>query len=359
MSAAAEFFLIALAIYLWESGLWLPLRGAALRKRPFSGRWSVIRPGHWMSTRELGLVAMLPVVPDTGLAPCQAPPLLVTPQGKILLETAASDLVECGSLTWEDITVDAGKLSVGGVSARVSSPRMVDLFRRAKMRGLSPAEGIADAWKKAMSPHRAAREWRRWRLVSSPLAPFCLLLTTGFFIGLPVTFLYAGVLPTLGVVLFLWVLMGVIGCRLWWLGGRVYPAARRALRADAALCCVVPFHAMRALELAAVHAMATTHPVALLLSTGDTENPRLAQLCRELLHPRPDVPFDDERATLIRPLLEKALSRHGREISCYGTMPSKSDDEAATRFCPRCLSVFAGGVDSCTDCKGVPLKAFP
>ncbi|WAC19299.1 hypothetical protein OVA24_18900 [Luteolibacter sp. SL250] len=359
MSAAAEFFLIALAIYLWESGLWLPLRAAVLRKRPFSGRWGVHRPGQWMSTRELGLVAMLPAVPDTGLAPCQAPPLLVTPEGKVLLETAASDLVECGSPTWEDIKVEAGRLTVGGVSARVSSPRMVDLFRRAKKRGLPPADGIADAWKKAMSPHRAAKEWRRWRLVSSPLAPLCLLLTTGFFIGMPVTFLYAGVLPMLGVVLFLWVLMLVIGCRLWWLSRRVYPAAKAALRGDVFLCCVVPFHAMRALEVAAVHAMATTHPAALLLSTGDTENPWLGRFSRELLHPRPDVPHDDDRAALLRPLLEKALLPHNRDLSLYGTIPSDSGDEAATRFCPRCHSVFADGVDSCTDCKGVPLKAFP
>ncbi|RYD26300.1 MAG: hypothetical protein EOP87_22955, partial [Verrucomicrobiaceae bacterium] len=75
MSAAAEFFLIALAIYLWESTLWLPMRTVALRRRPFSTRWSAVRPGQWMSTREFGLVAMLPGFPDAGLAPTQAPPL--------------------------------------------------------------------------------------------------------------------------------------------------------------------------------------------------------------------------------------------------------------------------------------------
>jgi len=357
MSAAAEFFLIALAIYLWESGLWLPLRAVVLRRRPFSGKWGTIRPGHWMSTKELGLVAMLPVVPDTGLAPCQAPPLLVTPEGKVLLETTASDLLECGDLTWDDIKVEAGRLVVGGVPVRISSPGMVDLFRRAKKRGLPPAEGIRDAWKKAMSPHRAAREWRRWQSASSPLAPLCLTLTTGFFIGLPLAYLYGGILPTLGLILFLWVVMWAIAIRLWWLGGRVYPAAKRSLRGDAALCCFVPFHAMRAFELAAVHAMATTHPAALLLSTGDVDNPWLAKFSRELLHPRPDIPYDDDRAAMIRPLLQKALSRHGRNVADHDTAPV-SDDEAATRFCPRCHAVFADGVDTCSDCRGVPLKGF-
>lgn len=358
MSAAAEFFLIALAIYLWESGLWLPLRAVALRKRPFSKKWSAIRPGHWMSTKELGLVAMLPVVPDTGLAPCQSPPLLATPEGAVILETASSDLLECASLTWDDIKVEAGKLVVGGVAARISSPRMVDLFRRAKKRGLSPADGIRDAWKYAMSPHRAQKEWHRWQKVSAPLAPLCLLLTSGFFIGLPITYLYAGILPLLCLLLFLWLLMIMIACRVWWLAGRVYPAAKRALRSDAALSCIVPFHAMRALELASVHAMATTHPAALILSTGETGNLWLARFSRELLHPKPDAPYDDDRMAMIRPLLQKALARHGKCIEDYDTMPSRSEDETATRFCPRCHAVFADQVTACSDCRSVPLKDF-
>lgn len=359
MSAEAEFLLIALAIYLWESTLWLPLRTVVLRRRPFSDRWSAVRPGQWMSTREFGLVAMLPGIPDVGLAPTQAPPLLITPDGKVLLEAATGDLVECGEMSWDDIKVDAGRLTIGGVSARVSSTRMVDLFRRAKKRGLAPAEGIADAWRKALSPVRAAREWRRWQLVSSPLRPLCLTLTAGFFVGLPLTYIHAGILPMLGVVLFLWMLMLVIACRLWWLSRRVYPAAKAALRGDAFLCCVVPFHAMRALELAAVHAMATTHPAALLLSTGDTDNPWLATFSRSLLHSRPDVAHDDDRTALVRPLLEDALSSRGVRISDYESIPTKSGDEAATRYCPRCQSVFGSGADTCSDCRGVPLKEFP
>lgn len=359
MSAAAEFYLIALAIYLWESTFWLPLRTVVLRKWPWSGRWSSIRPGNWMSTRELGLVPAVPGVPDTGLAPCQAPPLLVSANGRPLIETAGADLVECAVSAWEDIRVESGRLAVGTISARVSSPRMVDLFRRAKKRGLSPAEGIADAWKKAMSPQRAAKEWRRWKMVSSPLAPLCLMLTLGFFVGLPVIYIHAGAMLMFGWVLLLWLLMILISCRLWWLGARVYPAAKSALRSDALLSCVVPFHAMRGLELASIHAMATTHPAALLLSSGDTKNPWLASFSRELLHPRPDAAYDDDRARLIRPLLERGLAALGTDISSYDAAPSATGDEDATSYCPRCHSAFGPGTRTCSDCRGVILKEFP
>ena len=358
MSAATEFLLFALASYLWESCLWLPLRSVVLRRSAFAARWNPIRPGHWMTTRELGLVPLLPVVPDSGLALCQSPPLLMDGNGRLLIEIIGSELIECPVSGWEDIEVQPSRLIVGGATARLSSMRAVDLLRAAKAKGRSPAEGVAELWKKALSPQRAAREWRRWKIASAPLGPLCLTLTTGFFIGLPVAYLYAGILPMLGVVLFLWLVMWNIGARLWWMAGRVYPTVRNTMRADAALCCVVPFHAMRAMEHASVHAMANTHPAALVLSTGDVKNPWLARFAREAVHPRPEVPFDDARAALIRPHLAMALGRFAKDLSDYETVPSRDEDEQATAYCPRCHAMFGAGIHVCSDCRGVALKAF-
>lgn len=357
MPAAVEFFLVSLAIYLWESGLWLPRRTVSLRKLPSVGRWKPLLPGQWISTRELGLVAMTPLIPDTGLAPCQSPPLLVTDDGKILIETADSNLTDTEVQAWDDIKVESGRLSIHGISSRISSPRMVDLFRSAKKRGFTPAVGVHDAWKKAMSPHRAQMEWRRWKLVSFPLAPLCFTLTAGFFIGIPFVFLKAGVLPTFGLALFLWLVMLMIASRLWWLGKRVYPSAKNALLGDAALSCIVPFHAMRALELASVHAMATTHPAALILSTGDTNNKWLAKFSRELIYPRSGVSFDQERSNLLRPFLEQALALQGQQLVNYDHIPAK-DDPDADFYCPRCHALFAQHLNHCSDCLGVTLKPF-
>lgn len=358
MSAAAEFFLIALAIYLWESGLWLPMRSVVLRKKVFTDRWNAVRPGHWMATRELGLVISPPLFPDTGLAVCQSPPLLVDEKGNLLIEIASSELIECGVKSWEQLEVESSRLIAGGAIARLSSPRALDLLRKSKADGQSPAEGVAELWRKTLSPKRAASEWRRWQLASAPLGALCLLLTSGFFIGLPVIYLYAGVLPMLGVVFFLWLVMWVIGSRLWWMAARVYPTVKNSLRADAALCVVVPFHAMRALEIVSAHAMANTHPAALLLSTGDTGNPWLAKFAREILHPRPEVRFDDARSSLIRPHLQTALARFGRTLTDFESPPSREEDRQATSYCPRCHSVFGPGAETCPDCRGVPLKPF-
>jgi len=73
MSALAEFLCVAIALFVWESLLWLPLRGTALRKRWFGGTWKVLDPEALFATRELGVIPML-IPPDAGLAPCQGRP---------------------------------------------------------------------------------------------------------------------------------------------------------------------------------------------------------------------------------------------------------------------------------------------
>lgn len=357
MSAAAEFFLIAFAIYLWESTLWLPLRGASLRAAWRSGRWAVVEPGRWLKSRELGLVPLLPVIPDSRLAPCQTPPLFSGSDGTIYLEVSDTGFFAADSSSgWDGLKQEFPHLIADGATARLSSRRSLDALRRAKRSGLSPSEGISSLWKSSLNPQAALREWRRWQLVSRPLRPLCLLLTVGFFAGLPVAYLYLGILPMLGWALFLWSLMILIGSRLWWMGSRVYPTAKTTFRSDAFLCWLVPFHAMRAIEIAAVQAMSKTHPAALLVATGDLDHPWLARLARETLHPRPGITHDATRCEFLRPLLENLLRPHGRSLSRYESKPSRSHDESATAWCPRCLSLFEAGPVSCCDCCGVPLK---
>jgi len=86
----------------------------------------------------------------------------------------------------------------------------------------------------------------------------------GFFAGLPLVYIYKGGVPTLIFRLWLWSLMAWTAGHLWWLGGKVYPGARSDLRMDALLAMLVPFHAIRATEIAAGHAMGTTHPARVL-----------------------------------------------------------------------------------------------
>src|SRR5215207_9786010 len=108
---------------------------------------------------------MLPWPPELGLAPCQAPPLLVTDAGEFLVETSDGRLVAIKSLTWNDLKVEEHDLFASGIRTRLSSPRCVGLLKRAKERGLTPEAAIRQAWKLALSPVRAGREWRRWQLV--------------------------------------------------------------------------------------------------------------------------------------------------------------------------------------------------
>lgn len=351
MPAFVEFLLIAAALYLWESTLWLPLQGVALRRRRSCNRWKILDPTAWFATRELGLVPMLPLPPDTGLAPCQAPPLLVNENGEFVWESGEVTK----SLTWNDLQEETHHIYVTGRRIRISTPRCISALRRAKERGKTPEDAVRQAWHLAMSPGRASREWRRWRLVSVPLrwsAPF---LTLGFFVGLPLVYVYGGSLPTVIFGLWLWCVMGWTASHLWWLGQRVYPDARAALRMDAMLALLVPFHAMRALEIAAVHAMGTTHPVGLILSSKDLENPWLGRFVRRVLHP---LEGEGGFSSALRPFLDRALSGSGKKLEDFDFEPERSGDTQAEGYCPRCHGLYLAQVARCPDCRGLGLKSF-
>jgi len=359
MSAFAEFFLIAAIIYLWESLLWLPMRAVVLRRKWFGKKWHAVTPGHWFATRESGLVAMFPILPDGGLALCQAPPLRVADPGQVAIEITGSEPVIHPLTDWDDLRVEPHWLVIGNHKVRISSPRVLGAVWRAKRLGKTPAEAVNDLWTTSLSPTRAIREWRRWNLVSAPIRPVSFLLTTGFFIVLPFVYIQTGVIPMLAVLLVLWLLMVITACRLWWLGGRVYPGVKSAFRTDALLSLLIPFHAMRAMEIASVHAMAPSHPAALVMGSGDVDNPWLAEFIREILHPRPGAPTDARQSQYLRPLLAKLLSRFGRTLEDYDTVPSKEDDPGAITYCPRCHSLFGKEATACSDCREVPLREFP
>ena len=358
MSAFAEFLLIACALFLWESALWLPRRSVTLRRYWGGIKWRVLAADRVLVMRELGLVPMLPLPPDRGLAPCQAPPLAVDEAGVFLLETAAGRLERLASFAWGDLGEEQHHLRVGALKARISSPRCIEALRRAKQRGATPEAAVRQAWRLALSPGRAAHEWRRWRLVSGPLCWLGPVLTFGFFVGLPLVYLYQGSRPVVMFALWLWCLMGYTAAHLWWLGKRVYPGARAALRTDALLALLVPFHAMRALEIAAVHAMGATHPVGLLLSTRDLANPWLGAFVRRILHPLPGVAEDAGLASALRPPLAAALSRRGIMLEEFDAAPAAAEDPAASAYCPRCHGRYLSHMQTCPDCRGIALRNF-
>lgn len=358
MSDFAEFLLIAIALFLWESSLWLPLRSMALRRRWFGNQWRPLPPDRLLAVRELGLVPMLPLPPDCGLAPCQAPPLLVDASGAWFMECGAGRLEHLASFAWGELHEEPHHLRAGGRQTRISSPRCLDALRSARRRGATPEAAVRQAWRMALSPARAGREWRRWRLVAGPLDWLGPVLTLGFFAGLPMMYIHHGGVAAVLLALWLWCLMCCTAARLWWLGQRVYPGARQALRMDALLALLVPFHAMRALEIAAVHAMGATHPVGLILSTGDLSNKFLGAFVRRILHPRPGLAADAGLASALREPLTAALARCGKTLLDFDGAPDAADDPAAKTYCPRCHARFITGVTACPDCHGLELRHF-
>lgn len=353
MSAFTEFLLVALVIFLWESALWLPLRVTALRKRWRGNRWRAVEPGRLMATKELGVLPLLPLPSDGRLAPCQSLPLMACGADGFTIEPKEGEFRVRRELMWDAIKEESHALVVDGVKCRISSPRALQHFRRGKRMGLSPAEAAARAWRLSLSPVRAGREWRKWRMLSEPLRWFCPVLAVGFFVGLPLAYVFKGTAAAIGLALWLWFVMWIIAARVWWLGKRAYPTAKGAFRMDAFLCALVPFHAMRAAEICAVHAMAATHPWAMLVFFRDFENPWLAGFARKILHPRPEVVGDEAYGGALRPMLETTLASVERTLVGFDHPPELAAEPDADRYCPRCHSVFSLGVSKCSDCKGI------
>jgi len=107
-----------------------------------------------------------------------------------------------------------------------------------------------------------------------------------------------------------------------------------------------------------VHAMGATHPLGLILSSGDTGNPWLGTFVRRLLHPLPDSPENAAYSTALLPLVARALASHGIKTQDYDVAPDRSWDPAAAAYCPRCHALYQAGSDACPDCRGMELRKF-
>lgn len=358
MSAFAELILVAVILYLWESTLWLPRRSVILRKRLWGNRWQILSPESLFTTREAGVVPMRLLLPDPSLAPCMAPPMWVDQHGNFTVESSSGQLIVFEKLGWDDLKPDQHYLEIGTEKIRISSPRWIAFFRKARARGLSLEAATRQAWRLALSPIRAKREWDRWKLVSRTLTGLGLLLTVGVWIGFPIAYLRGGVMPTLMIVGWLWLCMLGIAIQLEWLARRVYPGAKQSLRMDALLALLVPFHAMRGLEIASVHAMGMSHAVGMILSTRDLQNRYLAKTAREVLYPRPSIPGDAVRSGGLRAGLSPALKHVGIQLEDFDTIPDRSTDPDAETYCPRCHGFYLAQRECCADCDGVTLRKF-
>lgn len=358
MPVFLEFLLVAALIYLWESALWLPKRGHALRRGWFGKSWRVIPASRLLSTRELGVIPMLPVPPDSGLAPCPGFPLATDGTGAVFMEDADGDFRTTDARSWEQIRFSAPHLIAGNHSVRCQSPAVMDSLREGKSQGLDLQAAIRRCAALSLSPARAKRDLKRWGIVSAPLRLYGPVLTLGFFGGIPAAYVFLGSAAALWIAAWLWSVMLATGLHLFWIAKSAYPSYRADIRQDALLSMIVPFHAMRALEITSVHAFARTHPAAILLASNATNHPWLRTFIRSLLFPRPTHPGDAARASSLLPALEEILRSKNMQAVDFDTAPDQADDPDASAYCPRCHGMFLKGRETCGDCWDMPLRPF-
>jgi hypothetical protein len=358
MSAFAEFCLVALALFLWESILWIPLRGHCVSFGRGGKKLRIIEPGRWFSTKSSGAVFSSLVPGSAHEAPCQALPLVVDETGRWLLERDDGVYQNIEAPEWQDIHWRSPHLIVRGQSVRLTGKGVLSLLQEGKKIGLSPADAVRRVWRLSISLPRAAAAWRRWHAATAVLRWMQPTFCVGFVSGLVMYGLDGERFPLLLFLCWTWLMMWMIAGQLWHLGRKGYPESRGEIGMDVLLCLLIPFHAMRAAEIVARHGFGHVHPYAMVLRF-DRGHPWLLRQLRQLAHPRPGRMEDEILRSAMRPWMEEAMLRMGGTMEELSSVPTTSAEDGETHFCPRCESLYLAGVDSCRECGGYPLVVLP
>lgn len=357
MSAFVELCLVALVLFVWESVLWIPLRGVCLQISHRHKAIHVKLPNRWFSTKNNGCVFHSWWPGSGSVLPVQTPPLLVDPQGRWLLQRDDDRDLSIAPPLWEEISWQHPYLRIGTERVKLTSGRCLDALWRGKKAGLSPADAVRSLWQESLSTTLAACEWKKWRTVAAPLRWLQPLLFLGLICGLA---LYCVQGERFSLALFLtWIflVMGMIAGHVWWLGRKIYPSCQSAVMMDAVLCLLVPFHSMRAAESVSLQAMGRTHPYAMLLRFAPS-HPWFVKQMRILTHPRPCIVEDEIRYAALKPLLHDLLTKKDWQWSDFDQAPHESRDSSEVSYCPRCHAHYLDGVSTCRDCRNYPLRRF-
>ena len=355
MSAFSEFCLVALLLFVWESLLWIPLRGVCVSRAVDSGKLRILAPDRWFSTKSSGAV-FTSLVPGSGtVMPCQSLPLLVDAQDRWLLQRDDGSHQLIAPPTWQDIHWQSPHLTVGGTKVKLTSARILAEFFRGKKNGHTPADSLRAAWRDSLSPARARAAWKRWRIATTSLRMMQPLLTIGFISGLVMYAVDGEKFPLLIFLAWMWLTMIMIASQVWFLGSKVYRQNRHEIFLDAILCALVPFHAMRAAENVSRHAFGHLHPLAFAGQEAH-ELPWLVKSIRRILHPRPGRKEDEILLEAMRPHLDHLFPRLGLSTDDFMRQPARTADEDETHYCPRCHSLYLANASTCRDCGGMALR---
>jgi hypothetical protein len=359
MSAFAEFCCVALALLIWESLMWLPLRSVPLvfSRKKHTILIKIRRVDRWFATKRSGAVFLSWLPGSCSVLPCQAIPLLVDSQNRWLLHHDDGQYARIPAPTWEQIRWQHATLQVGSERVTLTSGRCLEALWRGKNAGLSPADALRVAWRVSLSMPRAAADEKKWRVLASPLAWMQPILLLIFVSGLFGYWEQREQFPLMIFLASVFLLMMMIATRVMWFAKKIDPSCRGAIIQDALLCCIVPFHAMRAAEAVALPFMGRLHPMALLFRYAP-EHPWLAQQLRSISHPRPGKAEDEILFEAMAPLLQPAMQKRGLQWSDFDQAPAAREPEEVS-YCPRCHALYLTGHTTCRECNHYSLRLLP
>ncbi|MCI0587889.1 MAG: hypothetical protein L0323_13730 [Planctomycetes bacterium] len=383
MEELGVLLLVLGAVYLAECVLWLPRGSAALARRTLRG-WRLLFPGRISGNERRGAVLADPLLPAGHVLVVHPWPVSLSPSG---VRAGAPHVLEADErprgdgefLAYERL----GSLAVRGrdliVDSRVfvsaASPsaarRLADLLGRlGRLPETARARAIEDALASSLDSRVVEERLGVLLARSRSLGRVCGGLLVYLFLLAPIVMRQAGPQRSWKPLLAGLLLLDAAALLLYRRAHRaLFPEDREERWASLLAMALSPPAAARAAAHLSRDLLDGVHPLAAAraLCSGRIYRELARRVLLDVRHPVRSESLDGDpraestsgwfRAALLR-ALERDLRAAGVDSEAL-LSPPEPHDPAARAYCPRCRDQFVGGAETCPDCGGLPLVAFP
>ena len=353
------------AFYLAECVHWLPLHSVVFSTWTLHRGWGSSRPSPLASANGCGAAFAWPLPPLGSFLTTQEWPIIPATPG---LWIGPGQLHEGKRLDWADLrpVLEQRSLKLGaGIEVKCSSVRAAELLltfltQTAAMEPDLRAQAVEVSWHQSLSLPRARAALRRFRLGSAGLRLPCLFVAFLAFAYVPLLYWRFGgsSLQMLFAVIGLFLLTSLVAFTWRSLARRLFPEKKDGLWGEVLHQVFMPAHAIRAIDVLGVGAMAGIHPLAAAAVVLRPEALRaFASLTwREWKH-RPVKDPLHSATVIVLPQIKAFSKRIGFSIEELEAPPERQS--GATCYCPRCQAQFTVAGSQCEQCGGVATVTWP
>lgn len=364
MTDGQSLFAVFTAFYLLECVRWLPVAAQVFRSWTSRRSWSLLQPLPYLAGRGVGPAITWPLPPLGGFMVTQSWPILPDEEG---LCVAPGQLQRGSKVRWPDVSLSNDKEMVrlsADVTVRCISPRAAKALVKfiASVQSAKPDERqplIDEFWLRSLSPPAARAAVRKYALAASVLRWPCICLFMLCFGWLPYVFWwFSGDALRLGSAMVAVLVLDVVVAWTWRrLDQRIFGDAISRWTQVLHLI-VMPAHAIRALDLIGLDAVAPFHSgvVASVLLPESKARAVASAEWRNWKYRQASM-LGPEVVAQVLVRLEACFRRLGYQVDELDAPPTQ--EYGSKRYCQCCHEQFVIDDARCQPCGDLETRAWP